>query len=67
MSELSKRIRSIINELSEENNSNTPDFILAEYLVQCLRNFESAANAREKWHSKGLLNTLEEKLNVKSQ
>lgn len=35
-----------------ENASNTPDFILATYLVECLKNYEAAVSAREKWYGR---------------
>ncbi len=38
-----------LNRASAENGSNTPDWILAEYLLSCLRNFDEATRAREKW------------------
>lgn len=41
-----------INCESRENASNTPDFILASYLVECLKNYEAAVNAREKWYGR---------------
>jgi len=47
-------IEDIINLHCRENKSHTPDFILAEYLLQCLKAFEAASNAREKWYGKGL-------------
>lgn len=43
-------IRSAINRHSAENGSDTPDFILAEYLIGCLRAFDRAVVAREKWY-----------------
>jgi len=49
-----EELRSLINRRSRENISNTPDFILAEYLLTCLEAFESASNAREKWFGKSL-------------
>lgn len=49
-----KDIATIINQHSRENASNTPDFILAEYLERCLITFEMASNAREKWYGKKL-------------
>jgi hypothetical protein len=49
-----KDIATIINRHSRENASNTPDFILAEYLERCLITFEMASNAREKWYGKKL-------------
>lgn len=45
-------LRQTINKYSEENGSNTPDFILAEYLCQCLKAFNMASRAREKWYGK---------------
>lgn len=46
---LKKEIAFLINRYSRENNSNTPDFILAEYLNDCLESFEKASKARENW------------------
>lgn len=37
-----------INRNSMENVSDTPDFILAEYLQSCLSNFNKATNSRNK-------------------
>jgi hypothetical protein len=37
---------------SAENGSNTPDFILAQYLTSCLAAFDEAVNAREKWYGR---------------
>lgn len=50
--ELTNRIAHAINCESRENGSNTPDFILASYLVQCLETYEAATNAREKWYGR---------------
>lgn len=41
-----------INCESRENASNTPDFILASYLMACLETFEAAVNARERWYGR---------------
>lgn len=38
-----------INRYSAENGSNTPDFILSEYLVDCLAAFDKAVGQRGKW------------------
>ena len=51
MSELSKKIEGAINECSAENGSNTPDFLLAEYLTACLAAYEEITKARDKWYS----------------
>jgi len=46
---LREDIASAINRHSAENGSNTPDFILAAYLVGCLEQFDVAIKAREQW------------------
>ena len=43
-------IENLINKYSKENGSNTPDFILAEYLMNCLITFNVATNKRTKWY-----------------
>ena len=47
--ELEKKLSDLINGESRENDSNTPDFILAEYMMACLDAFELASNKREAW------------------
>jgi len=44
----------VINCHSLENGSNTPDFILAEYLYDCLMAFNQTSRKREKWYGRGL-------------
>jgi len=44
----------VINRNSLENDSNTPDFILAEYLYYCLESFNWASRRRETWYGKEL-------------
>lgn len=41
-----EQLRSIINRHSMENTSNTPDFILATYLCNCMDSFNAAVNQR---------------------
>ena len=50
MDSLEKEIGCLINKHSREQDSNTPDFILAEYLMACLSAFEVASNRREVWY-----------------
>lgn len=45
-----QKISKAINQHSAENDSNTPDFILAQYMLNCLKAFNEASNAREKWY-----------------
>lgn len=44
----------IINRHSAENGSDTPDFILAEYLTGCLAMYDRALAAREHWYERKL-------------
>lgn len=48
--EFQKELEQLINKHSVENGSNTPDFILAEYVVQCLLTFNNSVNSRERWY-----------------
>ncbi len=41
-----EELRALINKHSKENGSDTPDFVLAEYLTRCLSAFDGAVNAR---------------------
>lgn len=48
-------IRAALNRHSAENVSNTPDFILAEYLLNCLNAFDAASKRREQWYGAHLV------------
>lgn len=37
-------LEELINQFSIENGSNTPDFLLADYLIACLDAYEKAKN-----------------------
>lgn len=50
--EFRKELATAINRCSRENGSNTPDFILAEYLSRCLDAYDMALVAREKWYGR---------------
>ena len=50
--EFEKRIAALINEYSMENQSDTPDFILARYLNEVLKNFNAAVMDREQWYGR---------------
>ena len=47
---LEHKIAGVINSVSRENDSNTPDFLLAEFMMKCLDAFELASNKREMWY-----------------
>lgn len=51
-SEFKKELELLINKYSKENDSNTPDFILARYLNAVLDNFSAAVNEREQWYGR---------------
>jgi hypothetical protein len=61
--DLARDIASAINRVSRENVSNTPDFILAEMLVDILTAFEKASNARETWYGRGVRTIVSEDSN----
>jgi len=42
-----------INRASAENGSDTPDWILAEFLSGCLERFDEATRERERWYGRG--------------
>lgn len=46
------RLEVLINEYSMENGSDTPDFILATYLNECLLNFDATVKRREEWYGR---------------
>lgn len=50
MSEFQKELSALINKHSLENLSDTPDFILAQYLADCLHAFNVATNQRISWY-----------------
>lgn len=45
-------LRELINKHSRENGSDTPDFILAQYLTHCLDAFNIAVISREGWYGR---------------
>jgi hypothetical protein len=54
MNEMALRddITMAINGASAEEGSNTPDFILAGFLMACLAAFDDAVNARAIWYGR---------------
>ena len=52
MTEFEQAIKGVINKYSEENPSNTPDFILAMYLSNCLAAWNQATQQRETWYGR---------------
>ena len=48
MSELT----ALLNKYSKENDSDTPNHLLAYYLNNCLTAYNQAVQARERWHGR---------------
>ena len=51
---LRNTLAATLNCASRESVSNTPDFILAQYMLDCLAAFEVASLRREKWYGRSL-------------
>ena len=43
-------LKKLINRYSRENESNTPDFILAQYIMGCLDNYSKIIKRRDNWY-----------------
>lgn len=49
LSDLEKDLEVLLNRYSAEKGSDTPDFILAQYLRACMLAFDEATEARDRW------------------
>ena len=52
MDDFRKDLEALINRHSMESASNTPDWILARFLENCLTVFGVAVQQRETWHGR---------------
>lgn len=50
--DLRSALASVLNRHSRENGSNTPDWILAQYLANCLDAYDVAVGARAQWYGR---------------
>lgn len=50
--EFNKDLRELVNKHGLEVASNTPDFIIANYLVCCLKAFNTNVVTREEWYGR---------------
>jgi len=50
MKTLEKKLTHLLNSTSAENGSDTPDFILAKFMMSCLDAFNTAVSDRVKWY-----------------
>ncbi len=51
-SDFVKDLEACVNRHSQENASNTPDFILAMFLENCLHAWNEAVQQRESWYGR---------------
>ena len=52
MGSFEDELGAVINRYSQEQASNTPDFILAQYLIGCLAAWNTAVQQRETWYGR---------------
>lgn len=45
-----RALEQLINHYSKENDSNTPDFVLAAYMQRCLDNWNATMKERAKYY-----------------
>lgn len=50
--DLERDLAAVLNKYSQENGSDTPDFILARYLLCCIDSYNFAIQEREKWYGR---------------
>lgn len=50
MGDLQRALTGLLNKFSVEGESNTPDFILAKFMLKCLEAFDEATTSRTSWH-----------------
>lgn len=64
MSDFRKELEQVINRHSKENGSDTPDFILAEFLEEMLKVFDHVTRCRDAWYGH---KSLRERLAIKDE
>jgi len=47
---LPTELRELLNRHGAESRSNTPDYILAQYLTTCLNAWDTATQERDRWY-----------------
>ena len=52
MTDFERDIAAVINKHSLENDSNTPDWILAQFITSCLAAVNGAVQQREGWYGR---------------
>ena len=51
MASFEKKLENLINCYSKENDSDTPDYILAQYISRCLDTFAIITRKRDEWYN----------------
>jgi hypothetical protein len=46
---LKDELSNLLNKHSRENMSDTPDFLLAEFMMDCLTSYEAVVRKRDAW------------------
>jgi hypothetical protein len=57
----------LLNRYSKESDSNTPDMLLTEYLIDCLNAYAKITNGRDKWFGFKPSNSLETNIERKEK
>ncbi len=52
MSDFEKELTTLLNKHNRENASDTPDYILAMFLINCLAAWNEATQQRETFHGR---------------
>jgi hypothetical protein len=52
VSEFEQDLTAVLNRYSQENASDTPDFILASFLIGCLEQWNRCVGRRERWYGR---------------
>lgn len=52
--DLHVELTQLLNRVSRESESNTPDYILSDYMINCLEAFERATARRAEWYGEAL-------------
>lgn len=49
--EFERELEGLINKYSSQSESDSPDFMLAEYLINCLNNFNPVTRKKGRWNA----------------
>lgn len=49
--EFERELEGLINKYSSQSESDSSDFMLTEYLINCLNNFNLITRKRERWYA----------------